>query len=111
MRGVIKLNKSSDLDKGKRLWEVLNNHYDGIESKIYFFYQITENPLDYVKMLVQGLHTDLLLPKKDGQDIWPESIRSASMAARILEVITGEDVPRRYQGTKWSNWDEIDESQ
>jgi hypothetical protein len=34
MKGVIKLNKSSDLDKGKRLWEVLNNHYDGIESKI-----------------------------------------------------------------------------
>ncbi len=95
----------NNLDQGQRLWQVLNDHYEELESKVYFFQQITENPIEYVKMLAQGLHGDLLMFKKEGLDIWPKSIQSASMAARILEIITGDDTPPKYQGSKWRSWD------
>lgn len=95
-----------DVQKGRRLWEVVCNHYDGAESQVILFQQIAENPLEYAKRLIQGLHGNLLLLAKNGADIWPASIRTASMAARIMEVITNEETPPKYQGQKWRHWDQ-----
>jgi hypothetical protein len=110
MKGGIQLSESLDLLKGQRLWEAITNHFDGVESQVILFQQIAENPLEYTKTLVQGLHGDLLLMAKNGEHIWPESILSASMAARILEVLTGEETPPKYQGQKWRHWNQNDEA-
>lgn len=104
------MSESLDFLKGRRLWEVITNHYQGVESQVILFQQIAENPIEYVKELIQGLHGDLLLLAKNGAKIWPESIRTASMAARIMEVVTGQETPRKYQGQKWSRWDWNDEN-
>lgn len=110
MKGVIQLSESLDLPKGQHLWQAVTNHYQGIESQIIIFQQIAENPIEWVKNRIQELHGDLLLLAKNGEHIWPESIQSASLAARILEVMTGEDTPPKYRGEKWRNWDQNDET-
>lgn len=104
------MSESLDLSKGRRLWGAITNHYDDVESQIILFQQIAENPLEYAKNLIQGIHGDLLLMAKDGMDIWPESILTASMAARIMEVLTGEETPPKYTGQKWRHRDQNDEA-
>lgn len=106
MKGVIQLSESLDLQKGQHLWQAVTNHYQGIESQVIIFQKIAENPMEYAKNLIQGIHGDLLLMAKNGANIWTESIRSASMAARIMEVLTGEETPPKYEGQKWRRWDQ-----
>lgn len=105
MKGVIQLNIPLNLEMRRRLWEAVTNHYDCVDSRILLFQQISDNPIEWAKNRIQELHGDLLLMANNGAQVRPESIQSASMAARVLEVVTGEDVPRRYQGTKWRSWD------
>jgi len=95
--------------KEQLLWQAVANHYDGLESNIYLYEKFAENPLQEAKKIMQIVHGDLLYLIKSGVDIWPETIRDASMAARILETVHGEEVPPLYRGHKWRSLCENDE--
>lgn len=90
-----------DQDKGKRLWEVIATHFQGIESQTIIFDGVAYDPLKYAMRQAQGIHTDLLLMKKNGIPVWEESILHASLVGRVLEVLAGEETPKRYEGEKW----------
>lgn len=97
------------MQKDQLLWKAVTNHFEGLEMQIYMFERIAENPLEYAKRQIQGIHGDLLLLAKNKDDIWPESIRFASLAARIMEIMTGEETPPKYAGKKWRSWDDEDQ--
>lgn len=92
-------------DKGQRIFQAVTNHFEGSISLTFFHNQIINDPLEYVKDIVQATHADLLFLKKQNKPIWEETIRDISLAARILEIMTEEETPVRYQGEKWREHD------